>query len=84
VPTRVRPPSSKQVKALKLRTQHPDMPAAEIARKVSADYKTVRIWLKNAETATPDLPVGPPAAPVMAGANGHAFHPSTTPKETPS
>ncbi len=83
VPTRVRPPSPKQVKALKLRTQHPDMPAAEIARKVSADYKTVRGWLAKAAEPTPDLPVAPPAGPVLAGVNGRAFHPSTTPKETP-
>ncbi len=84
VPTRVRPPSPKQVRALKLRAQPPDMTAAEIARKVPADYKTVRTWLKNADAASPDLPVAPPAEPVMAGTNGHAFYPSTTPKETPS
>ncbi len=83
VPTRVRPPSPKQVKALKLRAQHPDMSAAEIARKVGADYKTVRGWLAKAAQPTPDLPIAPPAVPVTAGANGHAFHPSTTtPKES--
>lgn len=81
-PTRVRPPSPKQVKALKLRADNPDMSAAEVARKVGADYKTVRGWLKTTESQPEQLPVGEPVPAVVAGVNGHEFIPSHDVKES--
>lgn len=81
-PARSRPPSPKKLKALKLRERHPEMAAAEIARKVPADYKTVREWLKDASAVA--APVAEPAVPVTAGVNGHDLHPSTPDEGDPS
>jgi hypothetical protein len=82
VQTRVPTPSNKQVKAQKLRAEHPGMAVAEIARRVGANEKTVRGWFKAAQDADDDTkerasvpltlaPFRPTPEPAAAAVNGH-------------
>jgi hypothetical protein len=83
---RVRKPSNAQVKAEKLRAQNPGMAVAEIARRVGANEKTVRVWFKAGDPGGDDvkesaadpgraLIFDPPNPPVLAGVNGHRYEP---------